>query len=68
MRTIPFPGGHCNLSPVRHWPFSRLTASRPYPLTYPSHPRLVERLCPMQTKLTSRDHDGLTWAQVKGWL
>ncbi len=56
-----------NVAILRTWPHARTVHQRTYPRgTLPSHHRLLEALCPLRCSLTSRDHETLTWAQIKG--
>lgn len=59
------PDSRDNLGPIRAWPHPRPKSQRPYPLPTPSHPLLVETLCPTRTSLTSREVEGLRWAEIK---
>lgn len=67
MLRAPFHSSTSNRALLTAWPYPRTTVTRSYPRPYPSHPKLVEALCPMRTTLTSAQHDALTWAVVAGW-
>lgn len=65
MRRNLFSCSQSNVAILSRWPFDRPKHQREYPHGTPRHDALVAKLCPMRTTLTSAEHDGLRWDNIK---
>jgi len=65
VRKHTFSDGPSHRSLLRHYPHPRSISQRPYPRPTPSHPLLVEVLCPLRCTLTSAELETLRWESIK---
>lgn len=65
VRKHPFSDGPSHRSFLHHYPHPRSISQRPYPHPTPSHPLLVEVLCPLRCTLTSAELETLRWESIK---